>query len=103
MSQRHRSLEYWLSLERRAELKAKKRLPDVHLGLTFSEAADRWFKSRSPSVGRARYVAPRTLRDLQQYIRALNRKFGDVQLREIHIDLLREYQMERAETCGPSL
>src|SRR5256885_16998932 len=49
---------------------------------------------------RARYISPRTLSDLQQYIRALNRKFGAVPLNKIDIGLLRAYQRERAETCG---
>jgi len=71
--------------------------------LTFSEAAEIWINSRTTFPGsRARYVAPRTLRDLQQYIRALERKFGEVPLAEIHVGLLREYQMERSETCGPN-
>ena len=49
----------------------------LHPELTFAEAADVWLNSRTMSPGsRARYISPRTLMDLLQYIRALNRKFG---------------------------
>ena len=73
----------------------------IHAELTFAEAADLWLNSRTMSPGsRARYISPRTLSDLQQYIRALNRKFGAVPLNKIDIGLLRAYQRERAETCG---
>lgn len=75
----------------------------LHTKLTFAQAAERWINSRTMSPGgRARYISPRTLSDLQQYIRALNRKFGEVQLSDIHIGLLREYQVERSQTCGPN-
>ncbi|HEU5233576.1 MAG TPA: site-specific integrase [Terriglobales bacterium] len=71
--------------------------------MTFAKAAELWINSRTMSpASRARYISPRTLHDLQQYLRALNRKFGEVPLREIHVGLLREYQQERAETCGPN-
>jgi|tagenome__1003787_1003787.scaffolds.fasta_scaffold20982716_1 integrase len=73
----------------------------VHAKLTFAQAAEAWIDSRTMAPGsRARYVSPRTLSDLQQYIRALNRKFGAVPLKKIHIGLVREYQRERAQTCG---
>jgi len=73
----------------------------LHPDLTFAEAADLWLNSRTMSpTSRARYISPRTLSDLQQYIRALNRKFSSVPLNEIDIGLLREYQRERAERCG---
>ena len=72
-----------------------------HAELTFAEAADSWLNSRMMSPGsRARYISPRTLSDLQQYIRALNRKFAAVPLGRIDIGLIREYQRERAATCG---
>jgi integrase len=75
----------------------------LHTKLTFAQAAERWINSRTMSPGgRARYISPRTLSDLVQYIRALNRKFAEVQLRKIHIGLLREYQVERSQTCGPN-
>jgi integrase len=68
--------------------------------LTFEKAAEMWINSRTMAPGsRARYISPRTLTDLQQYIRALNRKFGTVPLKKIHIGLLREYQNERSQTC----
>jgi integrase len=69
--------------------------------LTFERAAEAWLNSRTMAPGsRARYISPRTLLDLQQYVRALNRKFGLVALKDIHIGLLREYQQERSQTCG---
>jgi integrase len=75
----------------------------IHAKLTFAEAAERWLNSRTMSPqSRARYISPRTLSDLQQYVRALKRKFGEVPLNKIHIGLLREYQEKRAETCGPN-
>ena len=70
---------------------------------TFERAAEAWLNSRTMTPGsRARYISPRTLHDLVQYIRALNRKFTDVPLGKIHIGMIREYQRERAETCGPN-
>jgi site-specific recombinase XerD len=69
--------------------------------LTFERAAEEWLNSRTMSPGsRARYISPRTLQDLQQYIRALNRKFGAIALSDIHVGLLREYQRERSQDCG---
>src|SRR5438105_3612745 len=73
----------------------------IHSKLSFAEAAEMWLDFRTMAPGsRARYVSPRTLSDLQQYIRALSRKFGDVALKNIHVGLLREYQRERSQTCG---
>src|SRR3954471_17209185 len=73
----------------------------VHAKLTFAQAAEAWIDSRTMAPGsRARYISPRTLTDLQQYIRALNRKFGTIPLKNIHVGLLREYQNERSQTCG---
>ncbi|MBV9147280.1 MAG: site-specific integrase [Acidobacteria bacterium] len=69
--------------------------------LPFANAAEAWLNSRTMSPGsRARYISARTLHDLQQYVRALNRKFAAAALKDIHIGLLREYQQERAQTCG---
>lgn len=69
--------------------------------LSFETAAELWLNSRTMSPGsRARYISPRTLRDLQQYVRALNRKFGAIALQDIHVGLLREYQHQRSQTCG---
>ena len=68
---------------------------------TFAKAAEAWLNSRTMSPGsRARYISPRTLLDLQQYVRALDRKFGSVRLKDIHVGLLHEYQQERSQTCG---
>ena len=71
--------------------------------LPFAQAARLWMESRTMPAGiRARYVSPRTLRDLNQYVRALNRKFATTPLDRIHIGLLREYQEERSERCCAS-
>lgn len=74
----------------------------IHRNLTFAEAAERWLYARSRAKGRARYISPRYVCDLEQYIRVLNRDLGRVRLRCITIRRLREYQLERAETCGPN-
>jgi integrase len=74
----------------------------IHPGLTFAEAAERWLDTRSMSAGSARYISPRYAADLQQYVRALNNKFGRVRLKNIGIRRIREYQFERAERCGPN-
>jgi len=73
----------------------------LDLTMTFDEAAEKCINSGTMSPGsRARYISERTLNDLQQYIRALKRKFASVPLNKIHIGLLREYQRERSQTCG---
>jgi integrase len=76
---------------------------------TFQEAAHLWLESRTfQGASRTRYVAPRTLKDFRQYVRALERFFAGMKLRDIHIGNLREYQRMRAagelsgETVGPN-
>lgn len=69
----------------------------------FAAAAQLWLESRTlAGSARSRYVSPRTLHDLSDYIRALNRKFGATELRKIQIGKLRDYQRERSATCGPN-
>lgn len=69
----------------------------------FASAAQLWLESRTlPGGGRSRYVSPRTLHDLGDYIRALNRAFETTELKEIQIGKLRAYQRERSATCGPN-
>jgi len=74
----------------------------IYPELRFSQAAERWLNARAVSIGPISYLAPRTVRDLHQYIRALSRKFGRVRLKNITIRKIREYQAERAQTCGPT-
>ena len=69
----------------------------------FATAAQMWLDSRTlAGSGRSRYVSPRTLHDLSDYIRALNRAFGATELKKIQIGKVREYQRDRAVTCGPN-
>jgi integrase len=57
--------------------------------LEFRDAADAWLEVHK------RYIAPRTLKDYRQYIRALEKFFGGMLLNQIHIGNLREYQAWR--------
>jgi integrase len=74
----------------------------IHSGLTFAKAAERWLYARARVVGNARYISPRYVRDLQQYVEVLNRTFCKVRLKNITVGRLRQYQLERAESCGPN-
>ena len=71
--------------------------------LPFSEAAQAWLESQelAGNVDKARYIAPRTMRDYQQYIGALIPFFGTMPLEHIHGGHLRQYQTERSERAGP--
>lgn len=68
--------------------------------LTFAEAFTLWIERRMlPNAGawtNARYISPRTERDLRQYARAAGMFFGELRLAEIHAGHLREYQRARA-------
>jgi integrase len=68
--------------------------------MTFSAAFDAWIARRiidhAGVWSNARYIAPRTERDLRQYARAAERFFGALRLEEIHAGHLREYQRARA-------
>lgn len=73
--------------------------------LTFSEAFELWLAARLIERGNgatsARFIAPRTERDLRQYARAAAQFFGRLRLEEIHAGHLRAYQRARA-VCDPS-
>lgn len=77
---------------------------DISKDQTFTEAAAMWTESRSlaPNLDRTHYVSPRTLRDDQQYIRALGPIFGPIPLGKIHVGHLRHYQDERSTKAGPN-
>jgi integrase len=64
----------------------------------FHEAAGLWLESLelAGSVTRAHYMAPRTLKDNQQYVRALMRFFGLMRLDDIHPGHLCQYQFDRS-------
>ena len=57
--------------------------------LEFVEAANSWLEIHK------RYIAPRTVRDYKQYIRALSKFFGGRRLDEIQIGDIRDYQKGR--------
>lgn len=64
----------------------------------FRDVAAQWleYKSFSTPSGRARFVSPRSLDDLKQYVRTLNLKFGGCRVENIDALKIREYQEERA-------
>lgn len=77
----------------------------VSAKMPFAEAAPLWLHSREfqGTNPRCRFLKARTLRDLEQYLRALARFFGELPLREIHSGHLISYQQLRAEgALGPS-
>jgi integrase len=69
---------------------------------TFSRAAELWLESRTltGNLDRAQFVSDRTVRDNQQYIKALARFFGALPLGQVHAGHLRQYQLERAAGVG---
>jgi hypothetical protein len=73
--------------------------------LQFPEAARIWLDQRRfPSIGnRHRFISPRTLKDLEQYVKTLIRVgFLSLALGDIHLGHIRNYQEERAEEAGPN-
>lgn len=64
----------------------------------FPDAAEKWINSRTIGTGhgRARYIAPGTIKSYREYITALNRFFNELILKEIHVGHLREYQLMRS-------
>jgi integrase len=64
--------------------------------LTFREAAELWKNSRQDQL------APGSLKNYGDYIKALNYFFGEVRLESIHIGHVEEYQESRQLTAGPS-
>jgi hypothetical protein len=61
----------------------------------FAIAAATWLEQHS------RYIKPRTLKGYGEFAKALNRIFGDVKCKAIHIGHLRYYQDERP-VCLPA-
>jgi integrase len=74
--------------------------------LLYPDAARMWIKSREFSGNRsrrARFVSPRSLRDFDEYDRALTRFFGQLQVKEIHLGNIRTYQEDRSNgLLGPT-
>ena len=77
---------------------------EIPASLKFREAADRWIESREVGGGKkSRYVSKRSLRDMREYKRALDRFFADLPLNKIHLGHLRQYQQMRSSgDLGPS-
>lgn len=77
---------------------------------SFAAAAERWLEFRrfdcsvlpSGAKRRHRYVSERTLKSYTQYIRVLNRFFGDMPIAEIDSNQLRKFQRARASEVGPN-
>jgi hypothetical protein len=63
--------------------------------MTFAEAASAFDDWRSCAPDEARYRSHGTLRDCRTKIKALNKFFGSLKLRDIHIGHIREYQKDR--------
>jgi len=66
--------------------------------MTFAQASTSYLNLRrtaSPG-GRVRFIAERTIRDYEQYARALGRFFAEIPLREVHWGHIRNYQLWRA-------
>jgi integrase len=72
--------------------------------LPFPDAAKLWIQSREFSGGRrARFVSSRSLRDFEEYARALSRFFEELLLKEIHLGHIRQYQEDRSNgLLGPT-
>lgn len=65
---------------------------------TFARAAKHWleYKSFTSPSGRARFVSPRSLVDLHQYVGTLNKVFEHKLLASINAGHIRQYQLDRA-------
>src|SRR5579884_194002 len=63
---------------------------------TFAKAAELWLQSRNFAVPTHRYIAERTLRDENEFIKSLNYFFAALPLQEITPGHLRVYQEQRA-------
>jgi integrase len=65
---------------------------------TFAKAAKHWleYKSFTSPSGRARFVSPRSLVDLNQYVGTLNKVFERKLLASINAGHIRQYQLDRA-------
>jgi len=72
---------------------------------TFTEAFSRWIGNRTIANGlthtRNSYISPRTEADYRQYARTLEKMFGALPLRDLHIGHLREYHRARSLNDGP--
>ncbi|MGC2404544.1 MAG: hypothetical protein WA510_32435, partial [Acidobacteriaceae bacterium] len=67
----------------------------IRADMSFAEAAATFDDWRSCAPDRARYRSHETLRDSRTKIKALNKFFGSLKLRDIHIGHIREYQKDR--------
>jgi integrase len=84
-------------------------MPENEVGaeLSFAEAFDQFARLKEIDLGgvasNARYLAPRSIRDLRQYGESAKKFFGRIPMDKIHAGHFREYQRARAvcdKTCG---
>lgn len=75
--------------------------------MTFLQAVDFYLNWREAPVvpgitvpGTARFIAGRTLKDYKQKSKALIRFFGEMQLKNIHVGNVKEYQLARLSATG---
>lgn len=83
---------------RASELNSAMVTPQDLKALSFSRAAKHWldYKSFTSPSGRARFVSPRSLVDLNQYVGTLNKVFEHKSLETINAGHIRQYQLDRA-------
>jgi integrase len=67
----------------------------IRADMTFAEAAAAFDEDLSCPAPGARYRGFRTIRDLRTKLKALNKFFGRLELRSIHLEHLRTYQKVR--------
>jgi hypothetical protein len=70
-------------------------LPSDLAKTNFTKAADLWLE------GRNRLVAPKTYQTDKDRLKPLKANFGNLQLRDITIDLVKGYQLRRLDRVGP--
>ena len=80
---------------------------EIAADLTFADAFDAFVRLKELDLGgvasNARYLAPRSIRDLKQYGESAKKFFGQIPMNKIHAGHFREYQRARAvcdKTCG---
>ena len=76
---------------------SRKRSEEAIGKLPLEQAAAVWLETRRP------FLAPRTLKDYQEYIRTLAKFFGEMRFSEIDAEQIRAYQRMRMTTAGKSI
>jgi integrase len=70
-------------------------LPSDLAKTNFTKAADLWLE------GRRKLVAPKTYQTDRDRLKPLKAEFGNLQLRDITVDLVKAYQLRRLDSVGP--